>query len=214
MVSNKKSMRPYGYGDKAMWALKKASQAYTLAKATKALLNVEVKYHDTDWTVSNQTTTATLTQLTNINQGDGGTSRDGIQAKLKSLNFRWHTVVNASATNTEVRTIVFQWNGTTAPVVGDILSQSTSTVSMLQMTGAPGRRFRILYDRMYQVNADGNDSKSGKGFRRFPKGIKCRWSSATGTDIEWGHIYVLTLSSEATNGPKITGYARVRFIDN
>lgn len=179
----------------------------------KNLINVEFKYKDSGNTGSIDTSGA-VRHLNDITQGDGATQRGGAQARLKSLNCLGNIVKHASATQTTVRVLFFIWKDVnlTAPVVSDVLDGG----ALLDLKNLDEKRnFVILKDRMYTLDAD-HPIQVIKYYRKLD--LKTLWKSGStnggSTNTEYGGVYMLVISSEATNTPTYDINTRISFVDN
>lgn len=190
-----------------------AGTVYRLQKTVRyvtGLINSEKYIHDV--TGSDTTdNTGTIVHLTGIAQGDGSGNRTGISIFLRNLFGRLVLEKNASATFTKYRIIFFfdkQQIADTAPSVTDVLS-SASTIAPLSETSLG--RFKIIFDRHWVLHADAPTRfvKIRKVFRRH-----VRYNGAAATDQQKGALYMLIISSEATNTPTINYDLRLRYHDN
>lgn len=191
-----------------------ARTALSTALAVKKLLNVEVKFNDTSGTsIPNNTggiaTISAMTKGTNYNQ------REGNSIKNMSIQWRGTASINASATETFVRLMIFRDNECQGayPAVTDVL-QSASVVSPLNHLN--GKRFKILSDKVYSLSINGRENLSFKHFIKIDKS-HCKYNDANAgdvTDQREGALMYLIISNEATNKPSCQLYFRQRFVDN
>lgn len=204
-----------GFLNRKYSAMDLASKAWSAAKYVKALVNVEHKFLDTTYTYTAQSTTPVVTWLTSISEGSDYNQRDGISVKASALYIKGTAAPNPTQTTflQQLRCIIFQDNDNTgtAPVASDLLEASTDIHSPLNHTN--GKRFRVLMDKNYLINADANGGHSIKKYFKLNDHI--RWSNST-TGTREGHIYMLTMSDTATAAqePGISWYSRLRYIDN
>lgn len=202
------------YNDQKPWYMRKynaidmATKALSTANYVKGLVNVEHKYFDSSVS-SPISTTATLTHLTPISQGDGPSSRDGNSVRLKSLFARDNIAINASATTSFCRLIYFIWKDDDAPAASDLL---LTGVYDSQLNIEKSDKYKILSDRSLSFDNVGTKSKSMKTFRKLNHHLK--FDNTAGTDYESGSIWVLAISNEATNTLSRSSNQRVRYIDN
>ncbi len=194
-----------------------AKKALKIALATKRLLNVEIKNHDVQQSVANITTTPVIVQLTNIPQGDGTSERDGAQVKLTQLEFRMQVLLNGSATRSSYRILIICDKQTNQALysAADVLEDVTSTDMIFSPINLDNkRRFQILDDWTVHVGTAEGRIKHFKKFYKMNKII--RWDASTSAiaDLTQSSLSLLMVSSEATNGPQITSFSRVRYIDN
>lgn len=197
------------YNKKAQPYLATAGKALRIALATKALLNVEHKFQDKSVT-SNPDNSGSTAKLFDPAQGTSVSNRGGDSVKLANLTFRAIMNKSGSATNTNLRVIVFRGNrenGTTPSV--SALLQTTSVISPKNHDN----RFdtKILFDRVFQMN-DGATTMRQLNLN-IKLGTHVNFSSGT-TSIEDGGIYILLLSDQSTNTPQIKYYSRITYVDN
>lgn len=199
--------RSIGYGD----ITRKVMQDVAYLRS---LINVEFK-HLENVNSATSSTTAALILLNGMAPGDTGETRDGQSIRMKSVLMRGTILVNPSATATVHRTMLFldtQPNGA-APGIGDILDTATNVLSPINISN--GSRFKILKDLFHNVDVAANPIIT---FQKFVKlGFHTKYNAGTaGTiaDITTNALYILHMSSEATNTATFNYYFRSRFIDN
>lgn len=202
--------RRYGFFGKAGYM---ASKAWKMAKYLKSVINVERKYIDYNQAPAQITTTGTVLLLSGANQGTDYNQRDGLSAKMVSLNCRYTCELPSGFASPEgqyIRLIWFIDQETGTPAVSDVL-ETTSIVSPLNHLN--GKRFSILYDKVHFLSIAGQTGIQRSMFKRMQSHLK--WSNAT-TGLKEGHVYVLLLSDASTAGtePFVSFYNRIRFIDN
>ncbi|UOF79238.1 capsid protein [Circoviridae sp.] len=175
----------------------------------RSLINVEHKYVDTSYTTAISSTGA-LTHLTSIAQGNDVGDRGGNSVKLTSLFMRGDLTINASATISAVRIMVFIWNDNTAPVATDLLdADNVNSNRNLEKSD----KIRVICDKRYNLIVSTEK-------RSFP--ISCysklhhhlKFTGAAGTTYESGSIWLYVVSSEATNTVANTMNFRIKYLDN
>lgn len=206
----KRSKKPKrAWYERKYTAMEIAGKALVMAKYVKSLVNVEKKYFDTSESTA-VSTTATLTHLTAVAQGDGATSRDGNTFRCKSLQMRDVFSINGAATVSNIRYIVFIWKDDTAPTVADILDDSDYT-SLLNIETSS--KYRILRDYSYSIDQSGDKgSIMRNGY--IPLNLVVKFDNTTGADYMNNSIWALAVSSEATNTVARSSKYRIRFVDN
>ncbi len=177
------------------------------------LLNTEFKAIDiaNSGTVS---TTAGFVLLNGSAPGDDFDTRDGRQVRIKSIQITLTYFQHSSAVVTQIRAIVFldkQPNETT-PTVTELLDTATM-VSFRNLNFR--KRFVILRDEVFTMS----DSGSKMGIWKYYKQIDAKTVFDAGTagtiaDITTNAIFLMLLSTEATNLLNVTRVSRIRFIDN
>lgn len=192
-----------------------ARAAWSGVKYLRTLINSEVHKVDNGPTSQAIGTTATIVHLTGIAQGDTASGRTGNSILMKYMSLKFFLTINASATASLVRIVIFvdkQQVSDTSASTTDIL-QSNSTVAFLNNSQAG--RFMILKDYFVALDSAGKPSRTMKWFKSFAgKDFHVKYNGAAGTDIQQNGIYILMLSSEATNTPTLTYNIRVAWHDN
>lgn len=196
-------------------------QPYALMafKGAASLVNAEFKHADVS-TSSTVSTTPVLSFLTGIAQGDSNITRDGNSVKIMGL---WGDVrisMNASATQTSTRTLIVcdTRNQGATPTASDIFDTSNTSGQGLVNIDTEPNRFVILFDRYdTQVLA----SETRLIHFRFDvtdavRNMHLLWSGtgATVTSAKGPVIYLVQMSSEATNTPTYHLDTRLLFVDN
>lgn len=190
------------------------SQLWRDVKWLKSVVNVEKKYIDTSATTTSSTTPA-LVLLNGCTTGDAGTNRDGQSIKMSSLysNFLWS--INASASTTYVRVILFMdhQSNATAPGAADLLTNTSSVLSTLLIGN--GKRFTVLADIRKTLSINGTEIVRFKIFKKLHAHVRFNTGNAgTVADIQTNTLYMLHMSDQATNVVVFAYNNRVRFIDN
>lgn len=197
---------------------KVASKALYIASKVARALNVERKYHD----LSGQTTPAlaspSIEVLNAIAQGDTGSTRDGDQCKILSIQNRM-TVKNNSANSMYYRVIfILDKQGDSAlPTLADVFETTTTPLSPLQMDNS--RRYKVLKDFSGLLAPSGldGDTKQIKFYHKFSDKAcpKVRYSGSTGVvaSIASNPIYMIVWPYSSTAATE-NHYIRVRYVDN
>ncbi len=202
----------FGKADKYVGTL-----AYGMAKKALGMLNVEYKFHDIQLTAQVISTTAFISQLSNIGQGDSGTLRDGDQIKAVRINVKGQVVIHPSATRTTTRIMLIQDTQTNGAIFtsANILADITTNDAINSMLNLDNKfRFRVLYDKRITMSITSDQIK----FFQINKvlNLRLRYSGTSGDidDLSSNSLALLFISSEATNTPNITMFSRLRFVDN
>lgn len=181
-----------------------------LRKQMKRLIpKPELKYKDTTASGTTITTTGTIVRLDNISDDASDTGRIGDKITARSIQMRLAITPNATAGSNFLRVILFldkQPNGSTA-TTSLLLEAPTNYNSPLYL--AYGKRFKVLFDRTYTVDTDATGSQVDKLFRKLRYVAEFNDSGNVSTN----QLNVLFLSDQATNGPSISYYFRLRWID-
>ncbi len=189
-----------------------------LAKATKIEQSVEWKHRDIALS-GLVTTTPTITQITNIDQGDGKLNRDGAEIVTRSVWIRGFMVAGqAGVATVRNRVMVFIDKTPDAP-------NSSPTIAMLLDSGVGGsldqfreldnkHRFVILHDEWFQLT--NNTTSAAHHINIFKKlNLKTLFTSTSGSaNRSHNQVYLLLLSSGAVDErPQADMSVRIRFTD-
>jgi len=218
-----------GWGGTLSTVARVASTALKLGKFAASVLNVEKKYFDTSQSSQVDNTNLPVNQCL-MAQGTTATTRIGNSVKLKSMQTRFSIYqVPANTNPCHVRCIIYQDTSKstyTTPAVADILEvNSTTFVSISPYSMNEPGRWKILLDKTMMLSPYGQDGsyhhfdffhKFGSTNKKGEAYDHLQWDE-TGSgqaDMRGYPIYILTLSDDATNGPLVQYYNRLRFIDN
>lgn len=198
---------------------KGASMYSTLSALTKQvaglarMINTEDKYIDLT-TSSTVSSTGTVFALNGVAQGLTDITRIGNKIRGKDVLCRGVFAINASATNTLIRAILFcdkQYNGAD-PAVSDVLG-SASVLAPLNRDNT--ERFVILKDQLISlVVSQDNAQKTTKWYKTIPWHMYYSGTDATDASLQTNALCILLLSNEATNVPSFSIISRVKFYDN
>lgn len=194
-----------------------APYALTAFKGAVSLVNAEVKHVDVSASTT-VSTTPVLSFLSGIAQGDTNTSRDGNSVKCVGCHGDMTLIMNASATVTRVRTLIFVDTRSqgVVPTATDVVD--TNGLSGLVNIDTEPNRFVILLDRFDCLTLA---SESRLVHWRFDLSDALRnmhltfsGSGATIASAKGPVLYMLQFSSEATNTPTYALDSRLFFLDN
>lgn len=188
------------------------------AKAVKSLArkefkrNVEFK-HYTAYNSISVSTTATLTDLSVITQGDTDTSRDGDELRATTISMRYY-VAGYDDTNF-VRIILFQWHPDTTPIVADILNAVVTAGFLANYEVDRAENYKIMYDRTHAVVANYSGQQNTSNFvykkLRIPR-PKMKFYNATA--VGTNKIWMLTISdSSVAAHPGVAINTKLNFYD-
>lgn len=201
--------RSYGVSDYAAMA----ASAYRGVKYLKSLVNVEKHPHDVNTSVNPDATTGVFTLLNGVGQGDAAGDRNGNSILMRSININLKYTINASATNTTIRTILFwdkECNGST-PVAGDFL-QNVSAMGNYNHDEAS--RFTMIYDKRISLSISGTQESSRRIYRKLQRHTHYDGASNAITDMVDYSLWLFMISDEGTNTPTVQFRSQVLFIDN
>lgn len=152
--------------------------------------------------------------LNGISQDVSADGRIGTHYTIKTIQFKLKYTLNASATDTIVRTVIFwdkQANGLTPTVSGNLFV-GESVTSLKQPFNA--YRYRILYDKNVALCTNGVTETYRQYYKRLTLKVLCNNGTAGDiTDIRTGALYILFISDEATNTPTVSGSVRIWYTD-
>jgi len=192
-----------------------ARRALAAFRGAASLLNAEIKHHDTGIS-SSVSSSGAVVYLGAVPQGDGTTSRDGNSLKLKGAHLRLSCTMNTSATRSTVRWMLVadvRCAGSN-PSISDILV--SSSVTALPNLVAEPNRFLILEEGVWTLSSTGE--QSGYVAITAPALVDCHlvFAGTAGTvaDAAGLAVFLVMVSSEATNTPSVSGAGRLLFVDN
>lgn len=202
----------YGYFGKAGSDAQKALQ---MAGKALSLINVEHHSYDNSVTIATQTTTATVQNVLATAQGDGVADRQGNSIKVTKVQGRFTVYHNTSSTQpgTTTRILVLvdhQANGA-LPAAADIITTSTDPQSFRNVNF--GKRFTVLMDKTITTDTY-NRIVACEFYKDVEFHVEFKGSTSGITHISTNSIVLLAVTDEATNGPQINRFLRVRWIDN
>lgn len=195
-----------------------ASQALNIALATKKLLNVEYKATTTNGVaLAIPDGVGTITQFTNMVEGNTATTRTGNQIKVTSLQFRAEVVLHASAVNTMFSIFIIRDNQTNEAVyeTSDFLASTANAISVISPTNFNNQsRFRVLKRWTFTLNQDSNSTRILKLFMKLQEIIRYDGNTGDIEDLTKNSISMLVISDQPTNVPAMTFHMRLRYVDN
>lgn len=198
---------------------KTAFKAYAIAKSVSSLINTEFKTYTQAINVT-PTTTGSITNLIPIGQGDTDDDRNGDSVKIKSCSFRFKVSGSGSGSESQtVRCIIFIDKQNANPTVTDpTVAVSSSVYGVLETSVVQSfksnknrKRFIILKDFMMHVDQGERIVRYYTWYKRM--NMKTEWND-TVTTPQTNGLWMLLISSEATNAPNVLGSFRTRYIDN
>jgi hypothetical protein len=179
----------------------------------KSMVNSELHSAVTATAGITPTTSGQLVCLNQIAQGDGSGNRQGISIKAHSLLMRSSVSIHASATHTYLRTVLLvdTDNQGADPTLNEIFQGTPDVYTPINENNL--KRFRILRDSLTSLSQVGSDAnKVSKDYVKL--GFHVKFDGAASTDYQKNSIYLVHISSEATNTPTVAYNCRLRFYDN
>jgi len=185
--------------------------AYGLNEIRK-LINIETKILDTS-NGANISNTGTVSTISTIVQGLDYNQRVGDSIKMQNIYIAYRWQIGASATKTFVRTILFRDldNYGTLPTVANVL-ESVDVLSPKKYLNAD--RFSVLYDEVETLSSVSETLTVSRYSTPHEGHIKYLGTTAADASNGKGSVYLLFLSSEVTNQPRVDFYTRILFTDD
>lgn len=197
-----------GYQSGGLWGLAKKAASGVV----KYYLNPEYKFLDNSGSITPTSSGQIISGNSLIGQGDTNSTRDGNSIKITSWLHRHSLEKHASATATRVRLIWFYdiSSAGAVPAVLDVLETASTLSPMNKLNGA---RFKIVKDSHFTLSTD-KPLIQTQFYKKMQHHIKYLDTTANTTSLGQGPLYVLAISSEATNTPTLNYSSRMRFLDN
>lgn len=196
-----------------------AKKAYKLASFIASVINPEVKFVDTNISNFGQGTTATVTHLTSIAQGDGPNDRNGDSIKTKDLLVRGNVQIPLAAEGTyhvcrfRLIIVVDTQNQGTPPTIAEVLDSSGDLIDAPRETQTQvGNRFKHLLDRRITLTVGGRQSSDFREYIRL--GHHVHYSGPLSTNELAGNIWAMYVSDQNTNPPTFDMTTRIGYYDN
>lgn len=181
----------------------------------KGLVNSEYKHLEYTPTLT-PTTSGTMTQITQIAQGDQANQREGRSVLLKSLLIRGTITqdVNDTSTYNMIRMIIFQTkNDNDAPTVAKLLDGSATYLDPLNLDYS--HNVRILNDKVFRLYPKWSGDHQQIFFKRYFKlNTHCQYDGTGSTQVKAGNLWVALVSDVASYGPSVLLNMRMRYTDN
>lgn len=192
-----------------------ARKAWKMAKFVASLVNVEEKFLDTTAAGTTISTTAALTNLSLIAEGDDANQRAGRSIKATSHLFRGFFFMSASATRTVVRMILFIDNQylSAMPAATDLLVTGDIKGAM-NINTQSGGRFHVIMDKTYHLDYNGQQTIPFRYFHKLNHHIKYSGTTAANASGLSGQLILMLVSTEAINFASVDYTSRLRYVDN
>lgn len=191
-----------------------AMKALKMAVKLKGIINSEKKTINQTVYNSTITTTAGVTLLTGIAQGDTETTRDGNSVLLKSIELKGHLSYGA-ASGTVVDMFIIEdkkaVNGT-SPTFAQAFDGSPSNQNCWKNMAFENRFVYKWHKRFVQDN--NIDTIPIDETLYLGDNHHLKWTSTLSTDTENGHYYLYTWSNKAVDPPVVYMDNRLRYYDN
>jgi len=178
----------------------------------KSLVNTEKKLCDVN-TSTTVDSTGFISYISAVAQGSDAFERTGRSIKPLYYHCNCDYQMNASATRTFLRIILFQDSECNAatPAISDVLVNSV-VASQYNILTSKGR-FKFLMDKLIPFDSS-NIAKTDKFTCSVPLKIFYEGTSSAVGSAGKNGLFCLFLSDQATNTPSINVRHRLRFVDN
>lgn len=188
--------------------------AVKTANMLKGIINSELKRFDKTQAANPDNNAAGgFSLLTAIDEGSGVHDRDGNSILAKYLYVKMDTLINASATATMVRVIIFidGDNSGVTPTAAELLEVASNTNSPINVDTTA--RFTIIKDLHFPMSINGDRIMHAQFYKKLDFHI--RYRTATGSSgFGKNNIWAYYISNESTNVPSLSIYSRIGFYDN
>ena len=150
-----------------------AKKALAMVRHVRGMLNTEFKNHDVAVTATGIVDgSGTITQLTNIPQGSGGTTteqRDGANVKITSIYIKLLAIMSASGTNSSFRLMLVEDRQTNQAIyaTADLLTTVVNVSGLVSTYNLQNQfRFKVLYDKVHTIDINGKGTKFIKIYKK------------------------------------------------
>lgn len=197
---------------------KGAQNAFALAKQAardiwylKGLVNSEMLHNQStgNTLVPN---TGTMTLLNGMAQNDTSSGRTGNSILMRNVFIRLCFTQNASATSTIYRVMLVldsQQIGDTNPTIPDIL-ETVNPIAPLSTASAG--RFKVLKNYFFTTDDDKGQTKIINFYKDFR--FHTRYNGTANSDIQKNGLYLVMLTDQPTNAPRVDFTWKVGYHDN
>jgi hypothetical protein len=175
-------------------------------------LNVEFKTFDV-FDTDNVTDGLTIVQLSNIAQGDTGSTRDGDSCKVVKLLLSFTAKINASATNSFVRVMLIRDDQTNGAIFTTAnLLEGDEYLSPINARNTD--RFVVYYDKLFALSNTGAGCVKDNMNKECSFHIQFGAATAAITSLRSKSLALCFISDESTNYPTIDYRSRLTYVDN
>lgn len=206
--------------DAAAAALRAAPAYVGPNAAMRGLVLTPGELKSVDTTVNAAADMTTAVQLLNgIPRGDEISQRNGRQVTLKSIEMRLKSRSTAGTGVDQQHRVLIVYDRQTNAAAAAVTDVLASANVLYPRNLENRRRFRILFDRIIQLNASGepNSEKIIKWYRRLNHPVTFNAGNmGTVADITTGSLYIMVIGTEAAGATAgtVSGRVRVRYDDH
>lgn len=183
----------------------------------KYFSRAEQKFKDVNETTA-ITSTATITLLNGMVQGDTVSTREGRKIIIKSIYLRSRQTLDSNATDSALSRTMLVYDkqaNASAPSITDILTSA----SVQAFNNLDNReRFVVLMDKVIQVKSEGQFISTNTFFKKYMKvNLETIYNSSnvgTVADINTGSLYLVQLGTQAVTAD-VDNFTnvRIRYVD-
>jgi len=192
-----------------------ASQALSIAKSVRNMVNVEWKQHSVLGDAVAMDAGPERYPLSNIPRGDTKDKRDGASCRIKWFTFNYRVRLHASSSNACVRVMIVKDTQTNQAqfASADLLADTDEAcLSPLNLDNAG--RFKIIYNKVHVLTSGGQSLVNRRIYRKVDVPLKFDNNVGDITDLTRNSLALVLVSDVGSNLPVITYNFRARFIDN
>lgn len=204
----------------------KNKSEYLARKALREVKNLkirnpkpETKHLTIQGTSASVSTSSTIVSLLSMGSGQGLTTNTRIGDEITTtsilLNYIW--AINTAATRTQVRTMLVTDNkpAGAAASLAEMLHDSTSGDNIISSLNHTYRkRFWAIYDKTHQMSDAGEQTVQAHFYMPLKRKIVYSGTVGDETDLDDYNVYLVLISTEATNQPTCTYFCQVRYRDS
>ncbi len=178
----------------------------------KGIVNAELKRAATGTVTATVDDAGLVQPLFETTQGINSAQRIGLSVKANHMEIRYVWKIHGSATTSQVRCIIFVDKQQVADSDTNVTNFLSNIAPLAPYSNVNKHRFKVLHDGVYSLNS----ISKGSVLRRLniKLGFNQRYNGVALTDIQKNGIFLLTLSSEATNTPTFLFSAAMYYYDN
>jgi hypothetical protein len=195
---------------------RKANAAYYMCRKMKSTYHPEYKLKDSDLVDQDINTTGYIHQITNISQGADYANRIGRSVTIKSIFLRMACKLNANVVAggfQQIRVLLVHALTDVSPSFAIVFNTSSGDEYTYNRNVNYTKDFKVIYDKVITLNYGRSNCIQWKRF--IKRNSVCKWTAAqsAGTATEYGHYYIMVLSSYIADYPTFSFNCRVRFVD-
>lgn len=185
-----------------------------IVNMAKKIFNTENKYLDTIFSAA-VSTTASLTILNAMAQGNTASTRIGDTIKFDFMQWNATVQINASAVLTSIRLFIVRDMQPNGAAFGYTSYASTNNDPLTLTNFKQEQRFYTYVDELFCITSNGAQMLTFRGSKAL--GFHTNYGLSNNgdvTDISANTLYLVLISNEATNTPTVKLDFRLLFVDN